>query len=120
MLILKRKKIVILVVCTILIFCICVTISKYKKQEKTILTAATPSNNKIVIVDAGHGRRRPDGAVSKNGVKESDINLKIALKLQNILEQNGTTVVLTRSNEKAIYDEGANTLRKKKISDIRK
>ncbi len=59
------------------------------------------------------------GAVSKNGVKESDINLKIAFKLKNILEQNGIEVILTRSNENAIYDNRIKTLKQKKISDLK-
>lgn len=44
--------------------------------------------------------------------------MKIALKLQNLLETNGCTVVLTRSDENAIYDLDKTTLREKKISDI--
>ena len=59
------------------------------------------------------------GAVSKNGVSEADINLKIALKLQNLLEQSGATVILTRSDENAIYDIDKKTLREKKVSDIK-
>ena len=66
----------------------------------------------------GHGGE-DGGAISKNGIKESDINLKIALKLQNLLEENGVTVLLTRSNEDAIYDNSAKTLRQKKVSDIK-
>ena len=45
--------------------------------------------------------------------------MKIALKLQTLLEQSGSTVILTRSDENAIYDIDKNTLREKKISDIR-
>ena len=44
--------------------------------------------------------------------------MKIALKLQNLLEQSGSSVVLTRSDENAIYDIDSKTLRQKKISDI--
>lgn len=44
--------------------------------------------------------------------------MKITLKLQNLLEQSGCTVILTRSDENAIYDIDSKTLRQKKISDI--
>ena len=44
--------------------------------------------------------------------------MKIALKLQNLLEQSGSTVILTRSDENAIYDLDSKTLKQKKISDI--
>lgn len=54
-----------------------------------------------------------------HGTTEAETNLKIALKLQNLLEQSGSTVVLTRSDENAIYDIDSKTLKQKKISDIR-
>ena len=53
------------------------------------------------------------------GTTEAQSNLKIALKVQNLLEQSGATVILTRSDENAIYDIDSKTLRQKKISDIR-
>ncbi len=57
--------------------------------------------------------------MSNNGVSEASINLKITLKLQNLLEQSGATVILTRSDENAIYDLNKKTLREKKNSDIK-
>ena len=39
--------------------------------------------------------------------------------MQNLLEQSGATVILTRSDESAIYDLDKKTLKEKKISDIR-
>lgn len=66
----------------------------------------------------GHGI--PDeGAESSRGTTEAQTNLKISLKLQNLLEQSGCTVILTRSDENAIYDLDKNTLREKKVSDIK-
>lgn len=59
-----------------------------------------------------------NGAQSSNGTTEAETNLKIALKLQNLLEQSGATVILTRSDENAIYDIDSKTLKEKKISDI--
>ena len=53
-----------------------------------------------------------------NGTTEAQTNLKIALKLQSLLEQSGATVILTRSDENAIYDLDSKTLKQKKISDI--
>lgn len=59
------------------------------------------------------------GASSDDGTTESQINLQITLKVQQLLEQSGTTVILTRSDENAIYDIDSKTLRQKKISDIK-
>ena len=52
------------------------------------------------------------------GTTEAETNLKITLKVQNLLEQSGATVLLTRSDENAIYDLDTKTLKEKKISDI--
>lgn len=66
-----------------------------------------------------HGHGTPDeGAESSNGTTEAEINLKIVLKVQNLLEQSGCNVILTRSDGNAIYDIDSTTLKQKKISDI--
>lgn len=88
-----------------------------KKQQTTIPTTATPVSGRTIVIDAGHGV--PDeGAESNSGTTEAETNLKIALKLQNLLESSGSTVVLTRSDKNAIYDLDSKTLKQKKISDI--
>ena len=119
MLILSKKRII-LMMCMI---CVSLYAFSFKianntaVSEKTVETVATPVSNKVVIVDAGHGT--PDeGAEGSNGTTEAQLNLKIALKLQNLLEQSGCTVLLTRSDENAIYDVGSDTIREKKVSDI--
>lgn len=55
----------------------------------------------------------------QGGVLEADINLKIALKLQALLEEANATVILTRSDENAIYELDSKSLRQKKVSDIK-
>ena len=60
-----------------------------------------------------------EGAESSNGTSEAETNLNIALKLQSLLEQSGATVILTRSDENAIYDLDSKTLKQKKISDLK-
>ena len=87
------------------------------EMQITVPTVSLPVSGKTIVVDAGHGK--PDeGAESSTGTTEAETNLKIALKLQNLLEQSGSTVILTRSDENAIYDYDSKTLRQKKISDI--
>ena len=54
-----------------------------------------------------------NGAEADDGTTEAETNLKIALKLQNLLEQSGCTVILTRSDENGIYDIDCQTLRQK-------
>jgi N-acetylmuramoyl-L-alanine amidase len=83
-----------------------------------VQTVALPVDKKVIIVDAGHGL--PDGGASNGSILESDINLKIALKLQNLLEQSGATVILTRSDENGIseLDQDA-SIRQKHVADLK-
>ena len=91
---------------------------KVSSNPKTVPTVTLPVTNKVIVVDAGHGV--PDeGAESSNGTSEAETNLNIALKLQTLLEQSGATVILTRSDENAIYDIDSKTLKQKKISDLK-
>ncbi len=59
-------------------------------------------NKKIIVIDAGHGGSDP-GAVSEvledKTVNEKDITLSIALKVRDILEDEGYTVVMTRASD---------------------
>ncbi len=72
-----------------------------------------------VVCDAGHGY--PDGgAVAADGTQEKDINLAITQKLCEVFESRGINVTLTRSEDNGIYDESANTIREKKVSDMHK
>lgn len=117
MIILNRKSILNFLTCvaiTVIVF----GVAKMKNSNNVIQTVALPVSSKIIVIDAGHGK--PDeGAQSSTGTTEAETNLKIAMKLQNLLEQSGATVILTRSDENAIYDLDKKTLREKKISDIR-
>lgn len=69
--------------------------------KSSVPTIATPSTNKTVIIDAGHGGGDP-GAIGTNGVEEKNINLNIALKLQKFLEQNGSIVLMTRTDDNSL------------------
>ena len=119
MIIINRKKISLIIIFFMLgIFAYSYQFSKIKLNTKTFDTTATPVSGKIVVLDAGHGT--PDeGASSSNGVTEAEINLKIALKVQTLLEESGCTVILTRSDSNAIYSLDSDTLREKKVSDIK-
>lgn len=114
----KRRIQVILSAILVSIITFSIQISLKEKQGLTVETTSTPTSDKTIVIDAGHGT--PDeGASSNNGTTEAQINLKIALKVQNLLEQTGGTVILTRSDENAIYDLDSKTLKQKKVSDIK-
>ena len=103
----------------VLLAMLCFTFQSAKLEENAVAvpTVALPVTNRVIVLDAGHGK--PDeGAQSSRGTTEAETNLKIAKKLQNLLEQSGATVILTRSDENAIYDAEESSLRQKKVSDI--
>lgn len=114
--IILRKNRILFIVCMICLSIFVYSIIPNYKQD-TIPTVSLPVSNKVIVIDAGHGI--PDeGAQSSRGVTEAQTNLKIALKVQSLLEQSGATVILTRSDENAIYDLESKTLKQKKVSDI--
>lgn len=58
----------------------------------------------VVVIDAGHGGMDP-GKVGVNGTLEKEINLAMAEKLKQLLEQNDITVVMTRTDDDGLYQE---------------
>lgn len=55
---------------------------------------------KVIMLDPGHGGLSMTGtALSDNTVAESEVTLKIANKLKSLLEQQGATVLITRTKD---------------------
>ncbi len=54
--------------------------------------------NKIIVLDPGHGGRDP-GATA-NGINEKDLNLKISARLYILLKNLGFKVKMTRSDDR--------------------
>lgn len=96
-----------------IIICITIFYKEYHKAETIYL----PITNRIIGIDPGHGGVDP-GAVSKNGVKEDDINLMIALKLKRFIEHSGGIAVLTRESDVGLYTEKSKTLKQMKTEDL--
>ena len=57
-----------------------------------------------IVIDPGHGGRDP-GKVGVNNALEKDVNLVIAMKLKNLLEQNDIKVIMTRTEDVGLYSE---------------
>lgn len=70
-----------------------------------------------VVVDPGHGGE-DGGAVSSDGVMESQINLAISLQVNDLLRFSGQKTAMTRTEDVSIHTEGE-TIRARKASDIR-
>jgi N-acetylmuramoyl-L-alanine amidase len=56
---------------------------------------------KKIVIDAGHGGNDP-GAIGKTGLKEKDVTLDIAKRLNRLLRSYGVEVVMTRSTDRFV------------------
>ena len=83
-----------------------------------VFSPSAVGQSAVVILDPGHGGE-DGGAVAGDGTVESGVNLEIALRLRDLLVFTGQPVIMTRSEDVSIYSPGADTLREKKVSDLR-
>lgn len=66
--------------------------SKVEKENKS---TESPYSDVRIVIDAGHGGN--DGGTVSGDIIEKDINFAIALKVQAALEEQGVTVIMTRT-----------------------
>lgn len=79
--------------------------------------AALAGQPVTVVIDAGHGGE-DGGATSVSGVSESQINLAIALRLEQVLALCGIETKMIRTEDTAVYTQGT-TITEKKVSDLK-
>ena len=86
-------------------------------REAAIYTSSKMAKKKniTVVIDSGHGGKDP-GKTTLDGTLEKDLNLAIALKLQKYLEAADITVIMTRTTDEGLYEEGASN---KKVQDMK-
>lgn len=99
-------------------FIIVIPVHIYKLNFSSVFSHNNSNNAPVIIIDAGHGGE-DGGAVAADKTLEKDLNLDIALKLQNILNLYGFNVIMTRSEDIMTCDDNLPTQRAKKVSDIR-
>ena len=109
-------------ICLYLIFSIFLRSSYLKAESKLAvktISCSVENSSFNIILDPGHGGE-DGGAVPKDGMLEKDLNLAISKKLYDLLVSSGFKVILTRDSDISIYDEKCETIREKKVSDIKK
>ena len=111
----KKFKLKLLVVCGIAATAVCFSLKNTPVQETL---SGFHGHTAQLILDAGHGGE-DGGAVSVTGVPESQINLAIVKRMDTILGFYGECPILTRDSDRSLHDEGAVTLREKKVSDLK-
>lgn len=84
----------------------------------SVISQAVPvARTHTIVIDAGHGGE-DGGAVSCTGARESEINLKVALKLNDLLHLLGYRTKMVRTTDISVYTAG-DTLAQKKVSDLK-
>lgn len=101
----------------VLLACLTMVTAFSKTQSRAAALSHDRSGQNTLILDAGHGGE-DGGAVSASGAKESDINLGIVLKIDQLMGFWGVPTILTRADDRSIHDASAKTLREKKVSDL--
>lgn len=86
------------------------------QQGRSVSAFVTPPVT--VVVDAGHGGE-DGGATSGTGIRESQLNLEIALRVDDFLKLCGLPTVMVRQSDLSIYDASASSISEKKVSDLR-
>lgn len=115
----KKKYLFLSVACILVGFSFCSlcfhSLKVIKANADVIETQQNPLP--VIVIDAGHGGF-DGGAVGVDGIVEKDINLAIAQKLHLFFQINGIESILTRESDDSLEDEGLQTIRKRKNSDI--
>ena len=101
-----------LLIIAIIIICVIISLGIVSVTEFT----NSPFRPYTIVLDAGHGGR-DNGCQGANGTIESEINLQITKILEQMLKDFGFRVILTRTDEKGLYDENATNY---KVSDMEK
>ncbi len=72
---------------------------------------------KTVIIDAGHGGE-DGGASSASGLIEKELNLEISKMLCDMLKASGINTVMTRTDDRLLYDRNVDFHGRKKKLDL--
>ena len=84
-------------------------------DNREAMAEASGKKHPVVCVDVGHGGNDP-GKIAVDGTPEKEINLSIAKKLRDYLEASDVEVILTREDDRGLYEE---TDTQKKTADMR-
>lgn len=79
--------------------------------SKEAATVAKEMNGQTtIVVDAGHGGSDP-GMIGIGKLEEKGINLSVALKLKEKLEEKGYIVVMTREEDIGLYNDNSENMK---------
>jgi len=108
------------IVCLVLLFACFAAILWQGRVLQTAETFSSTQSREVptLIIDPGHGGE-DGGAISADGTVESGLNLEISLCLEEEANLLGWDTVMTRREDVSIHDPNCQTLRQKKVSDLK-
>lgn len=95
-----------------------VGLALFASRTVTVMVETAPISRHCIVIDAGHGGI-DGGATSCSGVLESEINLQIAVRLNDFIQLLGYDTKMIRTTDTSVYTEG-NTIAAQKISDLKR
>lgn len=99
----------------------CAVVAVFIAVMQITLAASTeagmPADTGYILIDPGHGGA-DGGAQAADGTLEKDINLAVALPLNDMLKVCGYPVKMTRDTDISVHSDSARTLREQKVSDM--
>ena len=84
-------------------FCVFLKNTVPNRQDTSSVSSVSEKRAVDVVIDAGHGGE-DGGCVGAGGVCEKDLNLSVAVKVYDILTVAGVNAVMTRSDDRMLYD----------------
>lgn len=114
----KIKKFIFPCVCFTLLSAFVFLMISAALNIKVSVSSESVKSMPTIVIDAGHGGE-DGGAVSESGMLEKDINLSIANDTSALFYLLGFDVTQTRKTDIAL-DNGEDTIRKRKVSDMKK
>lgn len=114
----KIKKFIFPCVCFALLSAFVFLMISAALKIKVSVSSESVKTMPTIVIDAGHGGE-DGGAVSDSGVLEKDINLSIANDTSALFYMLGFDVTQTRITDIAL-DNGEDTIRKRKVLDMKK
>lgn len=116
MIIVVRRTNILLIVLIFLLSIAVYSLNIGQKDDASVTLG--PTMQRTVVVDAGHGGEDPGAVSDYSGIKEKDINLSIAKKLQELLEKDNYKVIMTRTEDILNYQTETNSIFQKRKEDL--
>lgn len=104
----------------VILFSVCcyLILGRVSENISDTFNSEVPGHS-IVVLDAGHGGE-DGGAVAFDGTEEKNLNLAVCQKLEALFAVFDIDYVCVRDSDRSVGDISLDTIRQRKVSDIKK